>query len=171
MLERRTRMPHADRGHSTCLLPQFFHAHPLFTRRNDLRIAPSVYVLTLGPSCGSPNHHGRIVMTLYFVRHGESLANEQNYFAGTSNSPLTPLGRRQAQQAAIRIQRLGLVFDEVHISTLDRAQATARTILDGAPGTARRDHCRSRPLDAAYAALASTGRRAARRTHHAVRLR
>ena len=28
-------------------------------------------------------------MTLYFVRHGESLANEQNYFAGSKNSPLT----------------------------------------------------------------------------------
>ncbi|MBF9172006.1 MULTISPECIES: histidine phosphatase family protein [Xanthomonas] len=41
-------------------------------------------------------------MPLYFVRHGESLANEQNYFAGSQNSPLTRLGRHQAQQAALR---------------------------------------------------------------------
>lgn len=60
-------------------------------------------------------------MTLYFVRHGESLANEQNYFAGAKNSPLTSLGRRRPQQAARYIERLGIAFDEVHISTLERA--------------------------------------------------
>ncbi|MGN6652379.1 histidine phosphatase family protein [Trinickia sp.] len=76
-------------------------------------------------------------MTLYFVRHGESLANEQNYFAGSKNSPLTLLGRRQAQQAAHHIQRLGVVFDEVHVSTLERAQATASIILERAAGTPR----------------------------------
>jgi broad specificity phosphatase PhoE len=76
-------------------------------------------------------------MTLYFVRHGESLANEQNTFAGAKNSPLTSLGRRQAQQAARYIQRLGITFDEVHVSTLERAQATASIILDGAPGKPR----------------------------------
>ncbi|MFL9860031.1 histidine phosphatase family protein [Paraburkholderia madseniana] len=77
-------------------------------------------------------------MTLYFVRHGESLANEQNYFAGAQNSPLTRLGRQQAQQAADRIRRLGVVFDEVHVSTLERAQATACIILEGNdPGAPR----------------------------------
>ncbi|UKR53154.1 histidine phosphatase family protein [Xanthomonas fragariae] len=40
-------------------------------------------------------------MPLYFVRHGQSLSNdEQNYFAGVQSSPLIPLGLRQAQQAA-----------------------------------------------------------------------
>jgi broad specificity phosphatase PhoE len=79
-------------------------------------------------------------MTLYFVRHGESLANEQNYFAGSKNSPLTSLGRRQAQQAARYVRRLGLMFDEVHISTLERAQATGTIILEGAGGTPRIVH-------------------------------
>ncbi|MGV7195948.1 histidine phosphatase family protein [Xanthomonas axonopodis] len=74
-------------------------------------------------------------MPLYFVRHGESLANEQNYFAGAQNSPLTPLGRRQARQAAEEVRRRGLQFDQVHVSTLERAQATAAIILDGVPGT------------------------------------
>ncbi|WP_372391723.1 histidine phosphatase family protein [Xanthomonas sp. NCPPB 3582] len=76
-------------------------------------------------------------MPLYFVRHGESLANEQNYFAGAQNSPLTPLGRRQARQAADVIRQRALRFDEVHVSTLERAQATAAIILDGAPNEPR----------------------------------
>ncbi|WP_081381976.1 histidine phosphatase family protein, partial [Xanthomonas citri] len=74
-------------------------------------------------------------MPLYFVRHGESLANEQNYFAGAQNSPLTPLGRRQAHQAADYVRQRGLHFDQVHVSTLERAQATATIILEGVIGT------------------------------------
>ncbi|WOB27278.1 MULTISPECIES: histidine phosphatase family protein [Xanthomonas] len=74
-------------------------------------------------------------MPLYFVRHGESLANEQNYFAGAQNSPLTPLGRRQARQAADYVRRRGLHFDQVHVSTLERAQVTAAIILEGVTGT------------------------------------
>ncbi|MCL1559287.1 histidine phosphatase family protein [Xanthomonas nasturtii] len=76
-------------------------------------------------------------MPLYFVRHGESLANEQNYFAGAQNSPLTSLGRRQAQQAARYVRQRALQFDEVHVSTLERAQATAAIILEGASGHPR----------------------------------
>ncbi|WP_236699271.1 histidine phosphatase family protein [Xanthomonas sp. Leaf148] len=74
-------------------------------------------------------------MPLYFVRHGESLANEQNYFAGAQNSPLTPLGRRQARQAADYVRQRGLHFDQVHVSTLERAQVTAAIILEGVTGT------------------------------------
>ncbi|MCC8559011.1 histidine phosphatase family protein [Xanthomonas vesicatoria] len=74
-------------------------------------------------------------MPLYFVRHGESLANEQNYFAGAQNSPLTPLGRRQAHQAADYVRQRGLHLDQVHVSTLERAQATATIILEGVIGT------------------------------------
>ncbi|MCC4603120.1 histidine phosphatase family protein [Xanthomonas campestris] len=72
-------------------------------------------------------------MPLYFVRHGESLANEQNYFAGAQNSPLTPLGRRQARQAADFVRQRALRFDQVHVSTLERARATADIILEGVP--------------------------------------
>ncbi|MCU1422697.1 MAG: Fructose-2,6-bisphosphatase [Microbacteriaceae bacterium] len=69
-------------------------------------------------------------MPLYFVRHGESHANEQNRFAGHLESPLTRLGIRQAHQAARRVASLGLDFDEVHVSTLARARSTAASILD-----------------------------------------
>lgn len=68
-------------------------------------------------------------MAIYFVRHGESRANEQNLFAGRQNTPLTELGIRQAHQAGKRVAALGVRFDEVHVSTLDRASDTADLIL------------------------------------------
>ncbi|MDX3187176.1 histidine phosphatase family protein [Streptomyces sp. MN03-5084-2B] len=70
-------------------------------------------------------------MAIYFVRHGESLANEQNLFAGRQNTPLTELGVRQARQAGARVAALGLSFDEVHVSPLDRAKNTAEIIAEG----------------------------------------
>jgi len=75
-------------------------------------------------------------MPLYFIRHGESQANEQNRFAGRLDAPLTLLGLRQAEQAADRVAALaasGTRIDEVHTSTLRRAQETARTITDRLP--------------------------------------
>ena len=77
-------------------------------------------------------------MVIYFVRHGESEANEQNRFAGTQNTPLTDLGVRQAQQAGVAVAALGIRFDEVHTSTLDRARLTAGVVvghLTDEPGT------------------------------------
>lgn len=67
-------------------------------------------------------------MGLYFIRHGESQANEQNLFAGRYDSPLTDLGRCQAEQAGKEVTRLGIIFDEIHVSTLSRAQETASVI-------------------------------------------
>lgn len=67
-------------------------------------------------------------MAIYFVRHGESEANEQNLFAGRQNTPLTELGMRQAHQAGVAVAALGIRFDEVHTSTLDRARHTADVI-------------------------------------------
>ncbi len=69
-------------------------------------------------------------MAIHFVRHGESEANEQNRFAGKQNTPLTDLGLRQAHQAGAAVAALGIRFDEVHTSTLDRARRTADVIID-----------------------------------------
>src|SRR6476619_2940060 len=83
-----------------------------------------------------PPHPARTLMPLYFIRHGESQANEQNRFAGRLDAPLTTLGLRQAEQAADRVAALaasGIRIDEVHTSTLRRAQETARTITDRLP--------------------------------------
>ncbi|MGW4214454.1 histidine phosphatase family protein [Lentzea sp. NPDC004789] len=77
-------------------------------------------------------------MAIYFVRHGESEANEQNRFAGRQNTPLTDLGVRQAHQAGNAVAALGIRFDEVHTSTLDRARRTASIVtghLGHEPGT------------------------------------
>jgi broad specificity phosphatase PhoE len=69
-------------------------------------------------------------MVIHFVRHGESLANEQNLFAGRQDTPLTELGIRQARQAGDRVAALGIRHDEIHVSPLDRARRTADVIVD-----------------------------------------
>lgn len=69
-------------------------------------------------------------MSIYFVRHGESQANEQNRFAGHLESPLTVLGERQARHAGRIAKSGGLAFDEVHVSTLGRARRTAELLLE-----------------------------------------
>ncbi|MDT7788813.1 MAG: ribonuclease / adenosylcobalamin/alpha-ribazole phosphatase, partial [Pseudonocardiales bacterium] len=53
----------------------------------------------------------------------------QNRFAGRQNTPLTDLGVRQAHQAGAAVAALGIRFDEVHTSTLDRARLTAAVII------------------------------------------
>lgn len=72
-------------------------------------------------------------MPIYFIRHGESEANEQNRFAGTQNTPLTVLGIQQGEQASRAVAGLGIRFDEVHTSTLDRAIHTADLVVRGLP--------------------------------------
>jgi hypothetical protein len=75
-------------------------------------------------------------MPLYFIRHGESEANERNQFAGRQDSPLTHLGGEQAEQAGRAIIRKGLVFDEIHVSPLKRARFTAQKIAEVSGNTA-----------------------------------
>lgn len=64
--------------------------------------------------------------TLYFVRHGESEANAAGRFAGRTDSPLTELGRRQADIVAGALS--GVSFDRVVSSDLSRARDTAAAI-------------------------------------------
>src|SRR5215469_5013640 len=83
---------------------------------------------------------GEGVMPLYFIRHGESEANERNQFAGRQDSPLTRLGVEQAKQAGRAIARKGLVFDEMHVSPLQRARFTAQQIAEVSGNTAATLH-------------------------------
>ncbi|MEO5338731.1 MAG: histidine phosphatase family protein [Magnetospirillum sp. WYHS-4] len=64
----------------------------------------------------------------YFLRHGESTANRDNVIAGRMDSPLTDLGRRQAVEAADRLE--GVALGAVYASTLDRALQTARPFAE-----------------------------------------
>ncbi len=64
--------------------------------------------------------------TLYIVRHGESMANHENYFAGQQDVALTDLGLRQAECTARFLQKLPL--SAVYSSDLRRAADTAAAI-------------------------------------------
>ena len=66
---------------------------------------------------------------IFFVRHGESIANELNIFSGTCDVPLTDFGRTQARKAGEEISQLGLKFNEVHRSELIRVRKTAEIVL------------------------------------------
>ena len=63
---------------------------------------------------------------LYFVRHGESVANVQRVFAGQMDTPLTEKGRKQAQAAGKDAR--GQHFDLIVSSPLVRAHETAQII-------------------------------------------
>lgn len=68
----------------------------------------------------------RAQTTLYFVRHGESEANAGGRFAGQTDSPLTALGRQQAEAVAAALADVR--FDRVVSSDLSRARDTATAI-------------------------------------------
>lgn len=67
-------------------------------------------------------------MSLYFIRHGESEANTQKYFAGQKDVPLTPFGIQQAEKEAQRLAELNETFDVIISSELSRAYDTAKPI-------------------------------------------
>lgn len=65
--------------------------------------------------------------TVYFVRHGQSEMNAQNRY-GTSDTPLSPLGREQAKDTAARC--VALPIDVIISSPIVRARQTAEIIRD-----------------------------------------
>ena len=78
-------------------------------------------------------------MAVYFVRHGESVANRALVLSGVFDHPLTDAGRAQARDAGQRLR--GLRFARVYTSVLARAVETAELILgeSGSGGTILRD--------------------------------
>ncbi len=60
---------------------------------------------------------------ILLLRHGQSVANVEKFFAGQTNIPLTPLGVRQAELAAESLKDLHI--DRIFSSSLDRAYDTA----------------------------------------------
>ncbi len=65
--------------------------------------------------------------TWTFVRHGQSVANATETFAGHTDSPLTSLGRQQAREARPRLA--GISFTRALSSDLLRARDTADLLL------------------------------------------
>ena len=65
--------------------------------------------------------------TLLLVRHGQSMANLEGFYAGQTDSPLSPLGKQQAQATADFIVH-SFAVDCIYSSDLRRAYATAEPV-------------------------------------------
>jgi len=64
-----------------------------------------------------------------FIRHGESVANVESWYAGQTDTPLTDVGRIQAATLADVLRHAA--YDRVFVSDLSRALDTAVAIVDG----------------------------------------
>jgi probable phosphoglycerate mutase len=62
----------------------------------------------------------------YFLRHGEAAWNAEGRFCGSTDVPLSDVGRRQAQLLARRLQLISV--EVLYSSPLGRALETARLI-------------------------------------------
>lgn len=63
-----------------------------------------------------------------FLRHGESVGNQENRFQGQADFPLTDKGRAQARALAEHWQAEGVTFDRCFTSPLLRAKETAEIV-------------------------------------------
>lgn len=68
-------------------------------------------------------------MTLFMIRHGETLGNVQKLFYGNMDYPLTDKGRAQA--AELKPLLANYSFDRVYSSDISRAVETARLAIPG----------------------------------------
>jgi len=69
---------------------------------------------------------------LVLVRHGQSQWNLENRFTGFHDIDLSDLGREEAAGAGQRLKKLGVKFNQVFTSTLQRAYHTAEIVLKNA---------------------------------------
>ena len=74
-------------------------------------------------------------MRVFFVRHGQSVANLKKIYAGQSDVPLTEQGRAEAAAIAPILARLH--FDRVYSSDLSRAIDTQKIALPGVEADVR----------------------------------
>ena len=64
--------------------------------------------------------------TLYIVRHGQSVHNQDNVCGGHLDAPLTKLGKQQAENTKQLLA--GIHFDDIYSSDLQRAYKTIEII-------------------------------------------
>ena len=72
---------------------------------------------------------------LYIMRHGQTNMNQARVMQGQSNHPLNDTGREQARTVGRRFKELGISFDLVFSSPLDRAVDTAKLVSGKDPVT------------------------------------
>lgn len=65
---------------------------------------------------------------IYFMRHGETELNKRMRLQGRYDEPLDEKGIRQAIEAGEKIREMGIRFDRVYSSTLQRAIKTAELV-------------------------------------------
>jgi 2,3-bisphosphoglycerate-dependent phosphoglycerate mutase len=70
------------------------------------------------------------VKRFIFLRHGESLWNQENRFTGWTDIDLSERGKQEALHAAQLLRTNGFRFDRVYTSILKRAIRTAWIVLD-----------------------------------------
>lgn len=66
-------------------------------------------------------------MKIYFIRHGETVWNTLKIFQGSSNSPLTEIGREQAKKLGKRLKNVE--FTNFYSSPLGRTIETSQLII------------------------------------------
>lgn len=66
--------------------------------------------------------------TIYLVRHGQTLFNVHHKIQGTCDSPLTALGRKQAEAVHQYFLQKNIKFDAAFCSTQERASDTLEII-------------------------------------------
>lgn len=80
----------------------------------------------------SPYQSQLPMITLDLIRHAESeMNNKEHLISGRSNqTPLSPLGKEQAQRLGKRLSDEGVFFDEVHVSPAVRTVSTAKIVTE-----------------------------------------
>lgn len=68
------------------------------------------------------------MLTIFEIRHGQDEDNANGILNGRRDKPLTPKGIQQANQVAQMLKDLGIHFDAVYTSPLQRARQTANTV-------------------------------------------
>ena len=67
-------------------------------------------------------------MKLYFIRHGQSYVNLEDWVDGNQDKGLTELGKKQAKAMAKWMKRELPAFDTLYASNMTRARETAQTL-------------------------------------------
>lgn len=70
------------------------------------------------------------MVELVMVRHGESLANQNNEYTGWTDVPLTAKGITEARVAGTVILNTNIQFSQVHTSVLKRAIKTSNIMME-----------------------------------------
>ena len=70
------------------------------------------------------------MLKIYLVRHGQNKDNADGILNGHRDEPLTDIGIEQAHEIAAKLKDIGIVFDKVYSSPLQRAYKTAEIITD-----------------------------------------